>query len=84
MHLLACQVSVTVGDSGLCRCDVFRALVHSLCLYCVCFLRVPLSLSHLCLCVYLSVCLSLSVLKIVAETDTTVSVSDAFRSSRVR
>ena len=30
LYLLACQVRVTVGDSGLCWCDVFRALINSL------------------------------------------------------
>ena len=34
MCFLACQVTVTVGDSGRCFCahDVFRALINSLCL----------------------------------------------------
>lgn len=59
MRLLACQVSVTVGDSGLCRSDVFRALVHSLCIVsvsCLC----P-SLFHIS--VLVSVCLSVSLFK---------------------
>jgi len=35
VYLLACQVRITVGESGLCccgKCDVFQALVIALCL----------------------------------------------------
>ena len=38
LYLLACQVRVTVGDSGLCHCvlcEIFRALINS----CVLILR---------------------------------------------